>query len=195
MRVCKRGNFYRKPAKCSRRFHIPSRKRHRVHEPHFSFQGFRYICMKLSGEILPERLRRVILPIGETGFECSNELIISFSIISWGQKGISGCTDGLPSKNQRWLDRDAQMFIRTACSYETRLPSIQMVRDLLRNVSGKRRPICGAHVLDEKSFSSSAGDAANHWPWTLYYAWNKDTGTQIIMKLGEYLTQGENPYL
>jgi alpha-L-rhamnosidase len=93
-----------------------------VFEPHFTFQGFRYVAVEgFPGEPTLDDFTGIVLhsDIPLTGtFECSNPLInqLQHNIV-WGQKGnyVDVPTD-CPQRNERlgWTG-DAQVFIRTAC--------------------------------------------------------------------------------
>ncbi len=180
------------------------------YEPHFSFQGFRYICIEgYPGEILPERFtgRVIHSDMEETGrFECSNELVNQLQHnILWGQKGnfLDVPTD-CPQRDERlgWTG-DAQMFIRTACFNMNTAPFFtKWLRDLHAEQSPEKGvPFVVPNVLDEKSYSSSAwGDAAAICPWTLYLCYGDKRILEQqydSMKMWvEYIrAQGENPYL
>ena len=92
-----------------------------VFEPHFTFQGFRYVAVDgYPGELGPDALTGIVIhsditPASE--FETSNQLInqLQHNII-WGQKGnfLDVPTD-CPQRDERlgWTG-DAQVFSRTA---------------------------------------------------------------------------------
>ena len=91
-------------------------------EPHFSFQGFRYVAVEcFPGEPTLDQFTGVVLhsDMPSTGtFECSNPLINQLQRnIVWGQKGnfVDVPTD-CPQRDERlgWTG-DTQVFIRTAC--------------------------------------------------------------------------------
>jgi alpha-L-rhamnosidase len=93
-----------------------------VFEPHFSFQGFRYVAVEgFTGQPTLDHFTGIVIhsDMPETGtFECSNPLINQLQHnILWGQKGnfIDLPTD-CPQRDERlgWTG-DAQVFIRTAC--------------------------------------------------------------------------------
>ncbi|HEV8369436.1 MAG TPA: glycoside hydrolase family 78 protein [Pyrinomonadaceae bacterium] len=90
-------------------------------EPHFTFQGFRYVSVKgFPGELTPQSLTGVVIhsqmqPASK--FETSNPLINKLQRnIIWGQKGnfLDVPTD-CPQRDERlgWTG-DAQVFARTA---------------------------------------------------------------------------------
>jgi alpha-L-rhamnosidase len=93
-----------------------------IYEPHFSFQGFRYVAVEgFPGEPTLADFTGIVvhsdMPLTGT-FECSNPLInqLQHNIV-WGQKGnfVDVPTD-CPQRDERlgWTG-DAQVFIRTAC--------------------------------------------------------------------------------
>jgi len=90
-------------------------------EPHFTFQGFRYVAVKgYPGELTPQSLTGIVIHSDmsrASEFETSSELInkLQHNII-WGQKGnfLDVPTD-CPQRDERmgWTG-DAQVFARTA---------------------------------------------------------------------------------
>lgn len=93
-----------------------------IFEPHFTFQGFRYVAVEgFPGEPTLDHFTGVVLhsDMPQTGsFECSNPLINQLQHnILWGQKGnfVDVPTD-CPQRDERlgWTG-DTQVFIRTAC--------------------------------------------------------------------------------
>jgi alpha-L-rhamnosidase len=93
-----------------------------VYEPHFTFQGFRYVMVSgYPGELTVDRIRGMVIhsdmePSGT--FECSDPLInqLQHNIV-WGLKGnfLDVPTD-CPQRDERlgWTG-DAQVFAPTAC--------------------------------------------------------------------------------
>lgn len=181
-----------------------------TYEPHFSFQGFRYI--RLTG--FPESVQLqdftgVVLhsDMERTGFfECSDPLLNQLQHnIEWGQKGnfLDVPTD-CPQRDERlgWTG-DAQMFIRTASFLTNVAP---FFTKWLRDLQADQRddggvPFVIPQVLDENSHSSAAwGDAAVICPWTLYLCYGD---TRILEDQYESMTswidyirsQGEQEYL
>lgn len=156
-------------------------------EPHFTFQGFRYVKVEAyPGEPSLANFTGIVIhsameAVGS--FACSNELINQLQHnILWGLKGnfVDVPTD-CPQRNERlgWTG-DAQVFIRTACFnmntvpfFEKWLQDLQadqlanggvphVIPDILRE---------DTEILHEKKEAhSSAGwaDAAVICPWTLY---------------------------
>ena len=91
-------------------------------EPHFTFQGFRYVLIEeYPGNVDIENFEAVVIHsdmerVG--GFSCSNELVNKLHHnILWGLKGnfVDIPTD-CPQRDERlgWTG-DAQVFMKTAC--------------------------------------------------------------------------------
>jgi alpha-L-rhamnosidase len=119
----KEGNFYTENLRAAkaRNIYILNGTGEELFEPHFTFQGFRYIRVSgFPGEIKPENISAVALysdmqPTGQ--FNCSNPLLNQLQHnIQWGQKGnfLDVPTD-CPQRDERlgWTG-DAQAFSRTA---------------------------------------------------------------------------------
>jgi len=208
----KEGNFYTdnlRSAKQTIRY-ILKGDGIEVYEPHFTFQGFRYVslegypdCIKLEnflGKVIHSDMEQT----GE--FNCSNELINKLQHnILWGQKGnfLDVPTD-CPQRDERlgWTG-DAQMFIRTACFNMNVAPFFsKWLKDLYADQSiDKGIPFVIPQVLDDKSCSSSAwGDAATICPWTIYLCYGDikilEQQYESMKMWVEYIRkQGENEYL
>jgi len=160
-----------------------------VYEPHFTFQGFRYVAVEgYPGEPSLSSLTGIVIHSDMTptgGFECSSPLINQLQKnIVWGQKGnfVDVPTD-CPQRDERlgWTG-DAQVFIRTACfnmdvaaffakwlkdlaadqNEEGSVPFV--VPDALSKVFRSQPPGGGFN-----GFGSTAwADAAVICPWTVY---------------------------
>ncbi|MDX1416938.1 MAG: family 78 glycoside hydrolase catalytic domain, partial [Candidatus Promineifilaceae bacterium] len=158
-----------------------------IFEPHFTFQGFRYVSVEgFPGEPTLENFTGIVLhsDMPQTGtFECSNPLINQLqSNIVWGQKGnfVDVPTD-CPQRDERlgWTG-DAQVFIRTACfNMNVAAFFTKWLRDLrVDQLSDGSVPyvvpdIIAKTGLDELSEAKGAGsaawgDAAVICPWTIY---------------------------
>ena len=153
-----------------------------VFEPHFTFQGFRYVAVAgWPGEPDPKDFTGVVLhsemaPAGE--FTCSDQLInqLQHNIV-WGQKGnfVDVPTD-CPQRDERlgWTG-DAQVFARTACfNFDTAMFYTKWLRDLaLDQQDDGAVPHVIPNVLSHttrKGDSAATGwaDSALVVPWTLY---------------------------
>ncbi len=156
-------------------------------EPHFTFQGFRYVSVEgYPGAVIPDNFTGVVLHSATptTGsFECSNPLInqLQHNIV-WGQKGnfVDVPTD-CPQRDERlgWTG-DAQVFIRTACfNMNVATFFTKWLRDLsadqlpdgsvpfvVPDVIAKTGP--GELSAADGAGAAAWGDAALICPWTLY---------------------------
>lgn len=184
-----------------------------TYEPHFTFQGFRYVKLigfsepiqidDFTGVVLHSNMERT----GE--FACSSPLVNQLHHnILWGQKGnfLDVPTD-CPQRDERlgWTG-DAQMFIRTASYLMNTAPFFtKWLRDLRADQhedGGIPFFVPDVNVSGSDSAHSSAawGDAAVICPWTFYEMYGDtrllaeqyDSMKQWI----EYIrSQGDNPYL
>lgn len=144
-------------------------------EPHFTYHGFRYVEVLLSGAQISDLVGCVVhnaLPwTGE--FACSHELVNRLHHnIQWGQRGnfISVPTD-CPQRDERlgWL-ADAHIFARTAMfnmdvsSFFTKW--LTDVRDAQSRKGGF--PDVAPRVVDMKDGAPGWGDAGVIIPWLMY---------------------------
>lgn len=188
------------------------------YEPHFTFQGFRYVKVEgYPGEIPLDKFKAKVIhtdmkPTGH--FECSDELInqLQHNIV-WGQKGnfLDVPTD-CPQRDERlgWTG-DAQVFIRTAIFNMNVAPFFtKWLRDLKADqLKSGGVPFVIPNVLEDfagddisKSNHSSAawGDAAVICPWTLYLCYGDkrilEEQYDSMKAWVEYIrAQGDNEYL
>jgi alpha-L-rhamnosidase len=208
----KEGNFYTENLRSAKQTvqYTTSGVGEEIYEPHFSFQGFRYV--RITGYpgtlTLNDFTGRVIHSDMEpTGsFTCSDELVNQLQHnIEWGQKGnfLDVPTD-CPQRDERlgWTG-DAQVFIRTACYNMNVAPFFtKWLRDLKADQTKEKGvPFVIPQVLDENSYSSAAwGDAAVICPWTLYLCYGDkrilEEQYESMKAWVEYIrVQGENEYL
>ncbi|GGF99150.1 family 78 glycoside hydrolase catalytic domain [Paenibacillus abyssi] len=181
------GNFYTDNLRAAKQLirYVLKGGESETFEPHFTFQGFRYI--RLTGFEEPVRLddfTGIVLhsdmePTGD--FQCSNPLInqLQHNIV-WGLKGnfLDVPTD-CPQRDERlgWTG-DAQMFIRTASYLANITPFFtKWLRDLKADQAADGGvPFVVPNVLGTEGnglfgppFNSAAwGDAAVICPWTIY---------------------------
>lgn len=155
-----------------------------VFEPHFTFQGFRYVKVEeYPGELSADNFTGIVLHsdmehIGK--FQCSNELLSKLQHnILWGQKGnfVDVPTD-CPQRDERlgWTG-DAQVFIRTASFNMNTAPFFEKwLRDLRADqLENGGVPWVIPHALNENDHSSTGwGDAAVICPWTLYLCYGDE---------------------
>ncbi|WP_281890950.1 alpha-L-rhamnosidase [Paenibacillus sp. YYML68] len=180
------------------------------YEPHFSYQGFRYVKVEgWPGELdLQDFTAKVIHTDNEiTGtFECSDHMLnqLQHNIV-WGQRGnfLDVPTD-CPQRDERlgWTG-DAHVFMRTASfNMNTALFFTKWLRDLKADqLPSGGVPHVIPHVLREEDHSSSAwGDAAVICPWTLYVCYGDvrilEEQYESMKAWVEYIrNQGDNEYL
>jgi len=184
------GNFYTanlRSARCCIEY-ILKGEGLETFEPHFTFQGFRYIKIEeFPGMPTVDNFTAVVIhsDMGLTGnFSCSNELINKLhQNILWGLKGNSvDLPTDCPQRDERlgWTG-DAQAFIGTACYLmDTTRFFTKWLRDLkidqLRNggvpyvipdvLTGFFK-IDSIEIKEEHS-STGWGDASVVCPWTIY---------------------------
>lgn len=213
----KEENFYRDNIReaAQKITYICSGKGEEIYEPHFTFQGFRYV--KLEGfpeDIKPFHFTGVVLhsdmkPIGD--FETSDKNINQLQHnILWGQKGnfIDVPTD-CPQRDERlgWTG-DAQIFARTACFNMNAAPFFsKWLKDLSYNqMPDGAVPFVVPDVLkgtfaDGMGFTTAGwGDAAVICPWTIYQCYGDEN---ILIQQYDSMknwinyirNQGDNEYL
>ena len=144
--------------------------------PHFTFHGFRYICVEGLDEINPADFTACTLhtDMKKTGsFSCSNEMVNKLQHnIEWGQRSnfLDIPTD-CPQRDERlgWTG-DAQVFCRTA-SYnrDTALFFTKWLRDLKSEQTAQfGPPHVVPNILAEQEAAAAWSDAATVIPWTVY---------------------------
>jgi alpha-L-rhamnosidase len=120
----KEGNFYTENLKAAKQEvqYIFKGEGEEIFEPHFTFQGFRYIAVKdYPGNVFLDNLTAKVIHSDMTpggDFECSDTLVNRLQKnIQWGLRGnfLDIPTD-CPQRNERlgWTG-DAQAFAPTAC--------------------------------------------------------------------------------
>ena len=179
----KEGNFYTenlRAAKQTVRYTLRGGGAE-VYEPHFTFQGFRYVAVDgYPGQLTPDSLTGVVVhsdmtPAGT--FETSKPLVnqLQHNIV-WGQKGnfVDVPTD-CPQRDERlgWMG-DAQVFARTAAF---NMDVAGFFTKWLRDVAADQLetgsvPHVVPDVLSEpgkpQAGSAAWADAAVIIPWTMY---------------------------
>ncbi len=183
----KSGNFYVDNLRAAKEQNTYTLKggMEETFEPHFTFQGFRYIKVEgFPGELKPENFMAVALysDMKPTGvFSCSNPLLNQLQHnIQWGQKGnfLDVPTD-CPQRDERlgWTG-DAQAFSRTA-TFNTDSYNFysKWLKDLaLDQQPDGRVPFVVPNALRPTSGGSAGwADAATIIPWNVYLAYG-DTG-------------------
>lgn len=179
----KAGNFYTdnlRAAKQQNTF-ILKGEGEEFFEPHFTFQGFRYIRVEgFPGEIRPENFTAVALysdmePMGN--FRSSNALLNQLQHnIQWGQRGnfLDVPTD-CPQRDERlgWTG-DAQAFSRTA-AFNMQVHNFfsKWLKDVAADqLPNGAVPFVVPNVLGEGAVASAGwADAATIIPWNMYLAY------------------------
>ena len=153
-----------------------------IYEPHFTFQGFRYIAVEgWPGELSLDSLTGIVIHSDTTPtgtFECSNPMLNQLQHnIKWSQEGnfLDVPTD-CPQRDERlgWTG-DAQVFARTAC-FNSDVASF--FTKWMADVASDQQP-SGAvpyiipNVLSLNRDTEEAGaagwaDVAVFIPWTVY---------------------------
>jgi len=174
----KEGNMYYdnlRAAKCTNTFILKGGTEESF-EPHFTFQGFRYVMVSgYPGELTADKIRGLVIhsamePSGT--FECSEPLInqLQHNIV-WGLKGnfLDVPTD-CPQRDERlgWTG-DAQVFAPTACF---NMNAATFYRKWLKDMAADQRKD-GAipHVVPDILGGMGAtgwADAGVIIPWVVY---------------------------
>ena len=176
----KAGNFYTENLRSAeqKNTYVLKGGETETFEPHFTFQGFRYVkVVGFPGELQPENLTAIALysdmePTGD--FTTSNELLNQLQHnIQWGQKGnfLDIPTD-CPQRDERlgWTG-DAQAFFRTA-AYNMNVHNFfsKWMRDVAADqLPNGSVPFVVPNVLGPDAAGSAGwADAATIIPWEMY---------------------------
>jgi len=179
----KKGNFYTDNLRAAKAQNIFILKGNgeEFFEPHFTFQGFRYIKIEgYTGELKPENFSAVSLysDMEPTGtFECSNPLLNQLQHnIQWGQRGnfLDVPTD-CPQRDERlgWTG-DAQAFSRTA-TFNMQVHNF--FAKWLKDVAADQEPDGKVPFVIPNVLGPNAGgsagwaDVATIIPWNIYLAY------------------------
>ena len=176
----KEGNFYTenlRTARCTDTFIYGKEQVGMTVTPHFTFHGFRYICVEGAGtEVGKECFTACALhtDMQPTGSFCSDNKLVNQlqSNIQWGQRSnfLDVPTD-CPQRDERlgWTG-DAQVFCGTASyNFNTAL----FFRKWLRDMAAETSPEWGVphvvpNILGDQAGAAAWSDAATIIPWTLY---------------------------
>jgi alpha-L-rhamnosidase len=174
----KEGNFYTENLRAAKQRLEYTLKGEgtEVYEPHFTFQGFRYVAVEgYPGDLTADSLTGIVIhsdmkPTGS--FECSNPLINQLQHnITWGQKGnfVDVPTD-CPQRDERlgWTG-DAQVFAETAnFNFNAASFYTKWLGDVAADQTEDGQvPDVVPNVL--RRFSATGwADAAVIIPWTMY---------------------------
>lgn len=185
----KDGNFYTENMRSAkvRIEYILRGGEYECYEPHFTFQGFRYVHVEEYPGIPDLKDFEAIVvhsDMEQTGtFSCSNDLLNQLNHnILWGLKGnfIDIPTD-CPQRDERlgWTG-DAQVFIETACYL---MDTSVFFRKWLRDLKAEQLPNGGVpfvipdvlsnnlqndKIIKEEHSATGWADAAVICPWTVY---------------------------
>ena len=176
----KEGNFYTENLRTAKQqnTYVLNGREPETFEPHFTFQGFRYVKIDgFPGELKPENLTAVALysdmmPTGD--FTTSNELLNQLQHnIQWGQKGnfLDVPTD-CPQRDERlgWTG-DAQAFFRTA-AYNMNVHNFftkWMADVAAEQFPNGSVPFVVPNVLGQEAAGSAGwADVATIIPWEMY---------------------------
>ena len=192
-----------------------------VYRPHFTFHGFRYICVEeYPGEISLENFEGQVLysDLETTGnFSCSNPLVNQlFSNLTWSQRcNFVDVPTDCPQRNERlgWTG-DIQIFSATAARNMNVAPFLTkwlhdlsadqfesggvpwIVPDMLDTVD--HYGLYGYFGQSEPS-SAAWGDAAVICPWEMYLAYGdvrilKEQYRSMKGYIDYIKSQGDDPY-
>ncbi|HEX2536005.1 MAG TPA: family 78 glycoside hydrolase catalytic domain, partial [Chitinophagaceae bacterium] len=179
----KEGNFYTANLRTAKQENIYILKGggEELLEPHFTFQGFRYIRISgFPGALKPEQLTAVALysDMPSTGNFTTNHALLNQlqHNIRWGQNGnfVDVPTD-CPQRDERlgWTG-DAQVFARTASFNRNVHPFFtKWLKDLAADQlsSGVVPPVIPNVLKENAAGSAGWADAATIIPWTMYLAY------------------------
>ncbi|HSC55099.1 MAG TPA: glycoside hydrolase family 78 protein [Phnomibacter sp.] len=179
----KKGNFYidnLRGAKCLNTYVFKGSNDAETFEPHFTWQGFRYVKVEGYKRALNAAdFTAVALysDMQKTGtFESSNALINQLQHnIEWGQKGnfLDVPTD-CPQRDERlgWTG-DAQVFSRTAAfNMNVHNFFVKWLQDVEADQVSGKVPYVIPNVLDTNGVNSTGwSDVATIIPWNMYLAY------------------------
>jgi alpha-L-rhamnosidase len=177
----KYGNFYTENLREAKQqdTYILNGKGEERFEPHFTWQGFRFVKVEgYPGELKPENFTAVALysDMKPTGtFSTSNALINQLQHnIQWGQRGnfLDVPTD-CPQRDERlgWTG-DAQVFSRTA-SFNMNVNNFfaKWLKDVAADQQNGVMPFVIPNILGPATSSAGWADAATIIPWNMYLAY------------------------
>ncbi|WP_276359814.1 alpha-L-rhamnosidase [Daejeonella sp. H1SJ63] len=178
----KQGNFYTDNLRAARaqNTYILKGGEEEIFEPHFTWQGFRYLRVEgISGELNPNNFTAVALysDMATSGtFKSSNPMVNQLQHnIRWGQRGnfLDVPTD-CPQRDERlgWTG-DAQVFSRTA-AFNMNVHSFfsKWLKDLEADQIDGQVPHVVPNILGKNNLNSTGwADVATIIPWNLYLAY------------------------
>ena len=178
----KAGNFYTENLRAAKaqNTYILNGEGEEIFEPHFTWQGFRYVRVEgYPGELNLANFEAAVLhsDMPVTGsFTSSNKLVNQLQHnIQWGQKGnfLDVPTD-CPQRDERlgWTG-DAQVFFRTA-SFNMNVNSFfaKWLKDVEADQVEGRVPFVVPNILGPTATNSAGwSDVATIIPWNLFLAY------------------------
>lgn len=195
-----KGNFFDNNPTADQRIEYISDGKEQIYEPHFTFQGFRYVLVKGIDEWKEEDFQAVVLSTEKENrgsFSCSDtDVTRLYENTRWSQCAnmLSIPTD-CPQREKAGWGGDIQVYTPTAIQNEEMTPFLNR---WLKNLSLEQRengsvpyviPLAGAYIGlyhdYEKQFASKDavspagwGDAAVLIPYYMYQL----TGNTVILK-------------
>ncbi|MCM1121248.1 MAG: glycoside hydrolase family 78 protein [Eubacterium sp.] len=182
----KDGNFYTenlRTARCTDTYIYGEDQVGMTRMPHFTFHGFRYICVEGAGEDVEAgnftacALHTDMMQTGS--FHSDNRLINQLqSNIQWGQRSnfLDVPTD-CPQRDERlgWTG-DAQVFSGTASyNFDTAAFFRKWLRDMAVETSAEWGvPHVVPNILGDQAGAAAWSDAATIIPWTLYQTYGDE---------------------
>lgn len=178
----KQGNFYTDNLRAAKaqNTYILKGGEEETFEPHFTWQGFRYLRVEgISGELNPNNFTAVALysDMETSGtFKSSNPMVNQLQHnIRWGQRGnfLDVPTD-CPQRDERlgWTG-DAQVFSRTA-AFNMNVHSFfsKWLKDLEADQIDGQVPHVVPNIIGKNNVNSTGwADAATIIPWNMYLAY------------------------
>lgn len=194
------GNYFDNNPTADQRIEFISDGKEQIYEPHFTFQGFRYILVTGIEEICAEDYQAVVLSSEKSNvgtFECSDKNINRlYENTRWSQRAnmLSIPTD-CPQREKAGWTGDIQVFTKTALLNED---ATSFLTRWLKNLALEQKengsvpfvvPLAGAYIGMYKGYEEQFGtpegvapagwgDAAVLVPWQMYQI----TGNTEILK-------------
>lgn len=176
----KEGNFYTenlRTARCTDTYIYGPEQEDRLVIPHFTFHGFRYICVEGAGkDVAAEHFTACAIhtDMPQTGsFVTDNKLVNQLqSNIEWGQRDnfLDVPTD-CPQRDERlgWTG-DAQVFCGTA---SFNFNTARFFRKWLRDMAVETTPEWGVphvvpNILGDQAGAAAWSDSGTIIPWRIY---------------------------
>ena len=195
------GNFFDNNPTADQRIEFISDGREQVYEPHFTFQGFRYITVSGVDELRAEDYTAVVLSSEKDDigtFSCSNvDVTRLYENTRWSQRAnmLSIPTD-CPQREKAGWTGDIQVYTKTALLNEDISP---LLTRWLENLAVEQKdngsvpfvvPLAGAYIGMYKGYEQQFGtpDAVSPAGWgdaavlIPYYMYQVTGNTEILKK-------------